>query len=272
MGQETPSRRGGVMEADDDASPSRAGNGREPEGGRGEECAEDAPATPRAPTRNIDPAPITPIRRPQKRPREDDEYSLSDFSSGEEEQAEQILSAASRRTNMSPPTAPAATPSRRPDPSESTPVHSTTGSSSTFPTPSTRPSLSAKRHRVDSTPSHPVSNSQTPTNNTNPETPQTPNANTAASINADISSILALVTPHLDPSTASQLRAQLGRISMKAESAVAQRKMSRQLLETRDRQMAELKGRNAALENEVRELRERMESVRGGMLNLYQKT
>lgn len=59
---------------------------------------------------------------------------------------------------------------------------------------------------------------------------------------------------------------------MKAESAVAQRKMSLQLQETRDRQVAELKGRNAALENEVRELRERMESVRGGMLNLYQKT
>lgn len=261
------------MEADGDASPSRAGNGRESEGGRREECLEDAPTTPRAPTGHIGPAPITPIRRPQKRPREDDdEYSLSDFSSGEEEQVEQILSAASRRTNMSPPTAPAATPSRRPDLSASPPVRPAAGSSSAFPTQSTMPSFSAKRHRLGSSPSQPASNSQAPTNNTNHETPQTPNANTAASINADISSILTLVTPHLDPSASSRLQAHLERISIKAESAVAQRKMSRQLLETRDRQVAELKGRNAALENEVRELRERMESVRGGMLNLYQKT
>ncbi len=48
--------------------------------------------------------------------------------------------------------------------------------------------------------------------------------------------------------------------------------MIRQALETRDKRVAELKGRNMELENEVRELRERMESVRGGMLILYQKT
>ena len=59
---------------------------------------------------------------------------------------------------------------------------------------------------------------------------------------------------------------------MKADSAAAGRKFLRQALESRDKRVAELKGQNAALENEVRELRERMESVRGGMLNLYQKT
>ena len=59
---------------------------------------------------------------------------------------------------------------------------------------------------------------------------------------------------------------------MKADSAAAGRKVLRQALERRDKRVAELKGQNAALENEVRELRERMESVRGGMLNLYQKT
>lgn len=247
------------MEVGSDASPSRAADGGEPECGR-KQREEDAPSTPRVPTRRAEPAPITPIRRPPKRPREDDEYSLSDFSSGEEEQVEQILSAASRRTNMSPPAAPAATPSRRPEPS------------SALPTPSTRSSVGAKRHRLDSTPSLPVSNPQTPKNNTGPETAQTPNANTAASINTDISSVLALVTPHLDPSASSQLQVHLERISMKAESAVAERKMFRQLLDRRDMQVAELKGRNAALENEVRELRERMESVRGGMLNLYKET
>lgn len=256
-GQETPSRRGEVMEADGDASPSRAANREESQGKQGQR-EEDTPSTPQAPIRHADPAPITPIRRPSKRLREDDEYDLSDFTSGEEKELEQILTAA--------------TPSRGPDVSPSTPVRPIVGSSSALPTPSTRPPLSAKRRHPDSTPSLTVSNFQTPTDSTNHETPQTPNANTAASINADISSIRTLVTPHLDPSVSSQLQAYLGRISMKADSAAAGRKVLRQALERRDKRVAELKGQNAALENEVRELRERMESVRGGMLNLYQKT
>ncbi|SPN97098.1 uncharacterized protein DNG_00614 [Cephalotrichum gorgonifer] len=264
-GQETPSRsRGEVVVVSGDQSPSPPSDGQEHQPAQGGQGATmDRPSTPPPPANRSEqvPAPTTPTRVP-KRPREDaDDYPLSDFSSGEEEAIEQILSAASGRTNMSPPTTTAETPTRRlPELSSST-----SGRPSAIPTPPTRTSLATKRQRVlASTPS-----AQTPSR---PETPQTPHANTAASTEADVSTVLAIVRPHVEPAVLASLEGPLNRIAMKAASAVASREMVREALKDRERRMEALAKRNVALENEVKRLKDGMTKLRGGMMNLYQDT
>lgn len=274
-GQETPSRtRGSAMVVDGDGSPSRPAN-RDMRPGEQQRKPAYNPTTPLVPANASHPAAQS--HRPLKRRREDDddEYPLSDFSAGEEEQIEQILSAASRRTNMSPPSVPAETPTRRANQpsSTSTPGRKVSGASSALPTPSTRSSLGATRRRIlDSNasvrrePTTPQHGQHQPTER------QSPHTDTAASINADLFSIRALVSPRLDTAASARLEELLTRISMKTKSGASQRDMFREAIEKRGKEALALRARNTALENEVRGLRESMTKLRGGMLDLYKDT
>lgn len=231
------------------------------------------PPTPPAPIDRGDPT--TPIRRPQKRPRQDDEdeYALPDFSPSEEEEAEKILSAATSRTIMSPPALPAATPTRRPGDPSSAPLHPATGPPSAIPPPSERTSLGATRRRIlDSNTSLPRDPTTPQHRNPDAPQPQTPHADTAASINADLASLRALVSPHLGAPASEQLEALLERISMKARSGASQREMLRGALDRTERDVARLRGRNAALENEVRGLKEERVKARAKIMEVWKET
>ncbi|KAL2113908.1 hypothetical protein VUR80DRAFT_1761 [Thermomyces stellatus] len=272
-GPETPSRRRrDVTEIDGGAGRSLRADSemdRDEQQGQGPAAR---PPTPPVPADRSDPT--TPIRRPPNRRREDDDdkYSLPDFSPSEEEQVEQILSAASCRTIMSPPPASAETPSRRPNPSLSTPARPARPPSATA-TPSTKSSLGATRRRILDSNNSLSSNPTTPQNgDSDSPQPHTPNAEIAASINADLSSLRALLAPHLDASVSSQLDTHLSRISMKVRNASYQRNMLRGALDKCKKEVAVLTARKTALEDEVRMLREARAKMRGKMLEIYKDT
>lgn len=263
------------MEIDEGGSPSRPANEVMRRGDQQGQPPPDRPSTPPVPADRSDP--ITPIQRPAKRRRgdddDDDEYSVLDLSPSEEEQVEQILSAVSHRSNMSPPAAPAQTPSRRPDPSSSTPARPRHPQSALATPSTTKSSLGATRQRIlDS--NHSLPRNPTTPHQGNPDAPQpqTSHADTAASINADISAIRALLAPHLAAPVAAQLGTHLTRISMKAKSASTQRDMLRGALDKQGREVAVLKERNTALEDEVKMLREARVKARGRILEMYKDT